>query len=265
MQVVISAPKSRRSPWMFFLLMLVLAVPIWVLSRFVGVIGSLKIPVTDLMLGFTPLTAAAILVLRAEGASGLSSFLKGALEYRKLAQTKWFLPALLLAPLIYALTYFSLHLTGDTGTAMVNWAGVPVLAAIMFVLAIGEEAGWTGYLLDPLQERFGALGASLIIAVPWWLGHIPSIIAIGGTASDIAWWLPGAVALRVLMTSLYNNAGRSIAAVVMFHTMLNLGRSVAYPAIGTHYDPAYQITGYVIAFFMAGVVVVIWGAKRLTK
>ena len=249
----------------FFLLVLALAVPIWVLSRFVGVIGSLKVPVTDLMLAFTPLTAASILVIRAEGTGGLIAFLKGAFEYRRLGRTKWLLPALLLAPLIYALTYICLHLAGYTGAPMMNFLGVPVLAAIMFLLAIGEEAGWTGYLLDPLQARFGALGASLIIAVPWWLGHIPSIIAIGGTAGDIAWWFPGAIALRVLMTWLYNNAGRSMPAVILFHTMLNVGRSVVYPTIGSHYDPAYQVTGYGITFVMAAVVVIVWGAKSLTR
>lgn len=249
----------------FFLLVLALAVPIWVLSRFVGVIGSLKVPVTDLMLAFTPLTAASILVFRADGAGGLISFLKGAIEFRKLGRTKWILPALLLAPLIYVLTYFGLHLAGHSGTPSVNFPRVLVLAAIIFMLAIGEEAGWTGYLLDPLQERFGALGASLIIAVPWWLGHIPSIIAIGGTAGDIAWWFPGAIAMRVLMTSLYNNAGRSLAAVVLFHTMLNVGRIVSYPTIGSHYDPAYQATGYGIAFVMAAIVVIVWGAKSLAR
>lgn len=259
------APPSKQRPLAFFLLVLALAVPIWVLSQFVGVIGSLKIPVTDLMLAFTPLTAASILVFRAEGAGGLIAFLKRAFEYRRLGRTKWLWPALLLAPFIYALTYTGLHLAGYTGTPMVNFPGILVLAAIMFLLAIGEEAGWTGFLLDPLQERFGALGASLIIAVPWWLGHIPSIIAIGGTAGDIAWWFPGAIAMRVLMTSLYNNAGRSLAAVVLFHTMLNVGRPVAYPTIGSHYDPAYQATGYGVAFVLAAIVVMVWGAKKLTR
>lgn len=138
-----------------------------------------------------------------------------------------------------------------------------MLAVIIFVLAIGEEVGWTGYLLDPLQLRFGALGASVIIAVPWWLAHIPSIIAIGGTASDIAWWFPGSIALRVLMTSLYNNAGKSMLAVILFHTMLNVGRLVFYPSIGSHYDPTYQATGYGITFIMSVIIVILWGPKNL--
>ena len=258
-----SALPPKRKPLAFFSLVLALAIPIWLLSGFVGVIGSLKIPITDLMLAFTPITSASILVYRASGGGGLISFFKDIFDFRKLFRSKWLLPSLLLAPLIYALSYFGLHLTGHTGTPTFSLLGLPVFAVIMFLLAIGEEAGWTGYLLDPLQERFGPLGGSLIIAIPWWLGHVPSIIAIGGTASDIAWWLPGAIALRVLMTWLYNNARRSIFTVVLFHTILNVGRPVFYPTIGSHYDPTYQVTGYAIAAVLAAIVAIVWGAKKM--
>ena len=255
----------HRSPLAFYLLVLVMAVPIWALSQFVGVIGSLKVPVTDLMLAFTPLTAALILVFHFEGAGEFISFLKRVFDFRSLARNNWIFAALFLAPLIYALAYVVLHLAGHKGEPSVNLLGLPVLTFIMFILAIGEEAGWTGYLLDPLQRRYGAVSASVIIAVPWWLAHIPSIIAIGGTTSDIAWWLPGAIALRILMTSLYNNAGRSMLAVILFHTMLNVGRPVFYPAIGTHYDPIYQSTGYGIALLMAAIIVILWGTKSLAR
>lgn len=259
------ASRERGRPVAFFALLLVLAAPIWVLSRFVGVIGSLKIPVTDLLLAFTPMTAACILVLRSEGVAGVGAFLKRAFAFRELARSGWLAAALLLAPLIYALTSIVLHLAGHGGAPKLNYPGLVVLAAIMFALAIGEEAGWTGYLLDPLQARFGALGASLIIALPWWMGHIPSILQIGGGAADLAWWIPGAIALRVLMTWLYNNAGRSLAAVVLFHTLLNVGRAIVYPTSGTHYDPLYQATGYGIAFVLAALVVMVWGPKTLAR
>lgn len=244
--------------------MLALALPIWGLSRFVGVIGALKVPVTDLALGFTPLAAGAILVLRREGAGALVRFLKSALDVRKLARSGWAPAVLLLAPLAYLATYLWLHSTGHGGAARINWPALPMIAAIILLLAIGEEGGWTGYVLDPLQDRFGALGASLILAVPWWLGHIPSILQIGGGAADLAWWIPGAMALRVLMTWLYNNSGRALVATVLFHTMLNVGRMVTYPTIGSHYDPAYQAAGYVIFSLIAVAVVAVWGARTLT-
>jgi membrane protease YdiL (CAAX protease family) len=262
---VTATEPLKRSPLAFFAVILGLAIPIWALSWFGWVIGSLKVPVTDLLLGFTPLTAAAILVFRAEGAGGLATFLKSAFDVSRLRHTKWLAPVLLLAPFIYTLTLTGLWFTGHTGSARINVEALPALTAIMFLLAIGEEAGWTGYLLDPLQARFGALGASLIIAVPWWVGHLPSIVEIGGSASDIAWWFPGAIALRILMTWLYNNTGRSMLSVVLFHTLLNAGRSISYPTIGTHYDPTYQATGYAICFVLSAIVVMIWGPRTLTR
>lgn len=263
--IVTAAASQKRSPVAFYFVLLGIAVPIWGLSQFGGVIGTLKIPVTDLMLGFAPLTAAANLVFRAEGSSGLGTFLKSPFDFRKLIRSKWFATALLLAPLIYTLTTFSLWLTGHRGGLVINLEAMPGLTAIMFLHAIGEEAGWTGYLLDPLQARFGALSASLIIAVPWWAGHIPSILEIGGSLGDIAWWFPGAIALRILMTWLYNNTGGSLLSVVLFHTLLNVGRSISYPTIGSHYDPAYQATGYLICTLLAATVVLFWGPKTLTR
>ena len=257
--------RPARSPLAFFAIVLALAIPIWALSRFVGVIGALKIPVTDLLLAFTPLTAGCILVASYEGLGGLVAFLKRSFAFRSLARSGWLAVALGLAPFIYLVTWAGLHLAGYGGEARPNLLQIPVLAVVMFALAIGEEAGWTGYLLDPLQARFGALGASLIIAVPWWLGHIPSILEIGGTAGDLVIWIPGAMALRVLMTWLYNNSGRSLAAVVLFHTLLNVGRSIAYPTVGSHYDPVYQAAGYGVAFLLALLVVWVWGPRRLAR
>lgn len=256
--------RPDRSPLAFFAVTLALALPIWILSRFVGLIGALKVPVTDLLLAFTPMTAAAILVLHAEGPRGLGAFLSQAVAFRRLARSPWSIAVILLAPLIYVLTVALLRLAGDGGVADPPLAWLPLLVVVFFVLAIGEEAGWTGYVTDPLQARYGALGASLIIAGPWWLGHIPSILQIGGGPSDLAWWILGAVALRILMTWLYNTTGGCWLAAVVFHTLLNTGRIVAYPSVGAHYDPDYQAVGYGVAGLLAALVVVAWGPRTLT-
>ena len=56
-----------------------------------------------------------------------------------------------------------------------------------------------------------------------------------------------------------------LLSVALFHALLNLGRSVSYPTIGTHYDPAYQATGYVICVLLAVIIVMVWGPKTLTR
>lgn len=256
---------DAQKPLAFLGVLLALAIPIWAASAFVGVVGALKVPVTDLLLAFTPLAAAAILVFHADGPAGLTRFLRRAVDVRALIHSRWLAVVILLAPAIYGLTYIALHVAGHPGAPRPNLVWLPLLAAVMVLLAIGEEAGWTGYLLDPLQARFGALGASLIIALPWWLGHIPSILEIGGQASDLAWWIPGAVALRILITWLYNNTGGALLAAILFHAILNIGRAVLYPTIGSHYDPVYQATGYALFSLAAIIVVAVWGGRRLVR
>lgn len=61
----------------------------------------------------------------------------------------------------------------------------------MFLLAVGEEAGWTDYLLDPLQARFGAIGAIQISALQWWAAQLTSIFQVGGSLGDSPGGFPG--------------------------------------------------------------------------
>ena len=105
---------------------------------------------------------------------------------------------------------------------------------------------WVKKRLDGLCDRSDArsvgrqCGPAILLAIPWWIGHFPSILHIGGTPPDLAWWLPGAVAMRIVIVWLYNNAGKSLFAAILFHALINVSRSLTYPTVGSHYDPAYQ-------------------------
>ena len=260
-----SNAPSKRSPLQFFLLVFALAIPIWLLSALVGVIGSLKVPLTDLVLAFIPLAAAVILVYRQEGFAGVRTLLKRVVDYKRIKQKIWYLPLVFLAPLIYLLTSTVMRLTERSAPVEGHILRLPLLFVIFFLLAVGEEGGWMGYAIDPMQDRWGALNASIILAIPWWLGHLPSIIQIGGTPGDIAWWFPGAIGLRILIVWLYNNTGKSLFAAILFHALLNVGRSAAYPTVGSHYDPVYQAVGDSIEVIMAVIVVLLWDSKTLAR
>ena len=52
----------------------------------------------------------------------------------------------------------------------------------------------------------------------------------------MAWWALGTVASRVLMTWLYNTAGRSVFAAALFHSTVNLSWQM-FPNNGSHWDP----------------------------
>lgn len=253
-----------RSPLKFFVLVFALAVPIGLAGSSLGVVGVMKIPIADLGLAFVPMIAALILVATEKGWRGAGGLLKQIFELNALRDPRWLFATLGLAPLIYLLTWALVRVSGGEGTAEINPANM-VLFAVFFLLAIGEEVGWTGYATEPLQSRWGALGAALILAVPWWLAHLPSMAAVGATVTDMAWWVLGAVGVRVLIIWLFNNTAKSILAAVLFHALLNAGRVATFPAAGSHYAPHYQIASYLVIGALAAAVVLVWGPKSLRR
>jgi len=257
--------EARRSPLAFFIVVFGLAVPLWLWGGRLGVIGELRIPASDLALAFVPMAAALILTMRAEGWRAAAGLLRRAFDLRPL-RGRWLAATLLLAPAIYLATRLVMQAAGRGGVPpRLDLITLVLLFGLFLVLAAGEEVGWMGYAFDPLQRRWGAVGASLVIAVPWWLGHLPSMQAIGATASDMAWWVLGSVALRILIAWLYNNSGGVLFSALLFHALLNLGRIATYPAEGSHYDSAWQAAGYIVAGVLAAAVVLRSRPATLTR
>jgi membrane protease YdiL (CAAX protease family) len=119
-----------------------------------------------------------------------------------------------------------------------------------FVFAIGEELGWSGYLMDDVQERFGALGAGTIIGVMWATWHVPTLVQAGRHADWIAWWALGTVGSRVVMVWLYHNTNGSVFGAALYHAMINLCWQL-FPNSGLHYDP--RITSMLVVTVAVGV------------
>jgi membrane protease YdiL (CAAX protease family) len=110
-------------------------------------------------------------------------------------------------------TYVLLRLTGVSvpdpevplPTALVATAG-------FWAAALADELGWSGYAIDPLQGRLGALRAGILLGIVWAVWHVIPLLQIGRTVGWIAWWSLGTVAFRVLLTWVYDNTGKSVAA-----------------------------------------------------
>jgi uncharacterized protein len=66
---------------------------------------------------------------------------------------------------------------------------------------------------------------------------------------------------RILIVWLYNNTGRSVFAVALFHATLNLSYML-FPVYGSHFD--IRLGGLVTAF-AATMVIVHWGPGTLTR
>jgi uncharacterized protein len=131
----------------------------------------------------------------------------------------------------------------------------------LFIGALGEELGWSGYAIDPLQERFGALEGALLLGMVWAVWHYVPLLEVHRSLAFIAWWSLGTVAARVIIVWLYNNTGKSVFVAALFHTMINLTWQV-FPINGSYYDP--RVTGLITAI-VAVVVVIVWGPRTLAR
>ena len=165
-------------------------------------------------------------------------------------------------PGIMVLSFTAARLMGEQIPApQFSFAAPFILFAVLFIAALGEELGWSGYAIDPLQDRFGALGAALLLGAVWAAWHFIPLLSVQRSLTWIAWWSLGTVGLRVIITWLYNNTGKSVFIAAIFHAMFNLTWQL-YPINGSYYDP--RVTSLIVAA-VALMVVVIWGAGTMTR
>lgn len=117
---------------------------------------------------------------------------------------------------------------------------------------VGEEFGWRGFLLPRLQQRFGALKASILIGIIWGVWHLPSFFnPLGvtgslareyGTALFLLIYCFGTISNSLLMTWLFNKSGKSgLIAGIIWHGAINFwapvllsDSSLAAAREGTH-------------------------------
>lgn len=254
--------QSERSPLAFFLLAIGLAIPFYVLSAVVDVQLIPGVPVGALAF-VCPATAAAILSYREHGAAGAARLLRRSIDILRIRAKAWLVPVFLLAPAVTTGAYL-----------LTQWRGSPVpdphlallytliMAVVWYVAALGEELGWSGYAIDPMQRRWGAVPAAVVLGLFWWAVHVPLMVALGQSPIWIAVGIVDCVGMRVIMTWLYNNTGRSVFAVTVFHALLNLSAHALFPA-GIFYETEQNRTLLIV--LVAVLVIAGWGARTLTR
>ncbi len=150
--------------------------------------------------------------------SGVSSFLKRLVH----APSPWsliallILPAILLVPALFAhLFHQPLVMPEQQGSAVAGVASAAVFFLYnVFFVAVLEEPGWRGFLLDRLQQRRSPLMASLYLQL------------------RVAFLIP----IVIILTWLYNRSGRSIQATAIFHASMN-----TFPFVLPYFAPGFGL------------------------
>jgi membrane protease YdiL (CAAX protease family) len=252
---------ERRSPPKFFLLVFALSIPLWLIGAVTPLQLLPGLPVSSLM-SFCPLIAASILVYREDKTAGVTELLKRSFDYRRIRAKVWYVPTVLLMPGIAILVYGLMRLVRLPLPAP-QFPGLAALAMFLafFIAALGEEVGWSGYVIDPMQDRWNALQASILLGLVGAAWHIVPIAQADRSPIWIAWQCLTLVASRVLLVWLYNNTGKSVLAAAVCHAMVNVSWQL-FPNYGSHYDP--RITGLITAL-AAVVVTIVWGPRTLAR
>jgi hypothetical protein len=217
---------------------------------------------------FGPMVGALVMTYMNRGFEGVKALFKRGVDFG--FGKIWLVPILFLIPFIYALSLFlAMQLDGFVPDLVALSQPIIIPIAFIYILILGgplaEEFGWRGYALDRFQARFSALSSGIILGVIWGLWHIPLFYMPSQQAFysniPILGFFVGAILLSILFTWIYNNTGRSILAVLLFHTTSNLAVFL-FPAMESEFGGLYSM---IINFLIVVVIVFIYGARRLKR
>lgn len=212
-----------------------------------------------------PLLGALLTTLFFEGWGSLKDLLGRGLKVR--FGPGWYLVILLLFPVLIGASLWISVLLGDPAPEMPALARpyeLPI--AFVFILLLGgplqEEFGWRGFLLDKLQEKQSALTSAILTGLAWGLWHLPLFFMPRQEFyyNRPVWGLLLSTTLvAILFAWVYNNTGRSIFAMLIFHTSFNFSHYI-FPTLGS--DSA-SLTLFALLFVTIGVVLWKWGYRTL--
>jgi membrane protease YdiL (CAAX protease family) len=255
---------SGRSLPSFLLLLFGLSIPIWVIGALhpVEIFPGFRLYQATLAM---PAVAALILTAREGGKAGVIALLKRTYDFRQVKPRIWFLPILLIYPSFGLIDYWVMRLAGADIPAPHFSLAVFLGYCTVFFMTYGEELGLTGYAIDPLQRRHGALASGLFLGAVWAAYHVPIFVISGFFSREwIFWHAIYTIASRVLFVWVYNNAGGSLFSMALQHWTFGLFWSL-WPQENLHravpfYDP--RITAIAAIAYVA-IVTLLWGPRTL--
>ena len=218
--------------------------------------------------GFTPMLSALLVVGLFPGAGGVRTFLRQIKTWR--VGIGWYALALF-GPIVLLLVDAGVNIFLG-GAALKQWLVFPsptnpgpgglIFLCMQLVLSCAEEFGWRGFALPRLQERHGALTASLLIGLIWGTYHLwimpicPHCLSL--TDVLVTQYLR-LIATAVVYGWMYNSTKGSLLLVMLAHAGHNLWTNLL-PAVGGR--PAIVALSYVA---VAVVVVLMTDPRTLER
>jgi membrane protease YdiL (CAAX protease family) len=257
---------SRFPLWSFFLLTFALNIAVTGTQLYILRIPQTK-PIAILQV-LTPTLSAVILSYMLGGWNEVRKLLSGFTRWQ--VHWFWYLAAFMMTgfPLLIAIVYI---LFGNPMRGMnPDATAMSLLGLLGFTLLSGpltEEAGWRGFALPRLQQRYNALTSSLILGVLWAAWHIPFYFEPGYAANGMPLpiFMVVVTALAILFTWIYNNSGGSLLLTMLAHFFFNFSSAFLVQEFGLLPPMLLYIGGGGLMLLLIFWVVIYFGPKRLSR
>ena len=258
---------TKKSPIAFFVLTFLFSLPFYILNAlaymnvvFEPEMGALYVSLFTL----APITSASILTFRKSGRAGVKKLLGRIFDFRRIARGRWYIPILVLGPLIFLLSLGVMVLSGaPIPASLIPAEALPAVFLFFFILAAGEEVGWMGYAFEPMQLQGGALGASLVLGMLWAVWHVPFFVFMMPDPVILIAQVLTLVGTRVLAAWIFNNTGKSVFAAILFHASDNTAL-VTLPEVQA-ISPWGAVMTSSLVVVAAVVVTLLWGPGTLAR
>ncbi len=222
----------------------------------------------QLPIGWAPAIATLIVVASMNGRQGIRKVLGRFLIVR--VGIQWYVLALFgLAAVL--LGGIGLYVLFGGAMPVIPLTGAPVSAILIsFVLSMAlgvlfntEEVAWRGFILPRLQARHTALIASLLIAVPEALYHLPYFfnkdVAFYQNIGIVTFTLFTAIE-TILFTWIFNNTRGSLVIVTLLHASQNTWANLLSD---NQLGPFYG--NVILLAILMLIVLVVFGSRHLSR
>ena len=185
----------------------------------------------------------------------------------------WYLIALFFPAIIVLAAIGLYRLTGGAVPAFTllakEWYLLPIalISGLLLRGPLEEEFGWRGFAIVHLQKRQSALVASLIVGIIWGIWHLPAFLIPWSTQHNlpVLLFLLHDIALSVLITWIFNNAGGSVFLTMLAHGAFNITITILpiLPSAAGNNLPLVVLV--ILLYIVALIVVMVFGAKTFRR
>lgn len=224
-------PFIKRNPLIsMYALLFLLGWPVQILDALASHGLASKPPaILTIATGLTPAIAAIIVTAILAGRAGVKDLFRRFTIWRVGVQW-YFVGIFLLAGVILGGIGLHVLFGGAMPTMPIAGASVGLLVFVFTVTVIvgalvnTEEIAWRGFALPRLQSRYGGLTATLLVAVPESLFHLPhfwNLDSIFYQNVGLFWFTAFTVAIVFIYTYIFNKTNGSLLIVTILHASQN--------------------------------------------